>query len=323
MRLETPEVDTESVNESKSPAPKKNSAAALRSREKKTNQPAGDISKLSDKVEFSNLDKIFWPKEKITKGDVIRYYDSISSYILPYLKDRPQSMRRTPDGIKSDGFFQKNVEGSAPKWAKTRKIKSDSKSESITWLLCNDKDTLLYMANMGCIEINPWSSRVGSLNNPDYIIFDLDPKGAPLKNIVKTALKVKEVLDQLRVPAYIKTSGGNGLHVFIPVQPKYTYDQTRDFSHLVSQIVHRDLPDITSLERMPDKRKGKVYLDFLQNGRGKTMASIYSLRPREGAGVSTPLEWDEINDDLDLAAFNIFTLPERLASKGDLWKSFF
>ncbi len=275
------------------------------------------------RVTFSNTDKIFWPKEKITKGDVIAYYDQVADYILPYLKDRPESLRRTPDGIKSDGFFQKNVAGTVPKWIKTRKIKSDSKSESIEWLLCQDKETLLFLANYGCIEMNPWSSRVGSLNNPDYIIFDLDPKGAPMKNIIATAHKVKEILDSLNVPAYIKTSGGNGLHVFIPVLPKYTYEQTREFSHLVSQMVHRDLPKITSLERMPDKRKGMVYLDFLQNGRGKTMASIYSLRPREGAGVSTPLEWDEINDDLDLKKFNIHSIPGRLAEKGDLWKYFF
>jgi len=254
---------------------------------------------------------------------VIAYYDSISEYILPYLKDRPQSLRRTPDGITKEGFFQKNVAGMVPKWIKTRKIKSESKEESIEYLLCQDKDTLLFLANYGCIELNPWSSRVGSLNNPDYIIFDIDPKDAPMKNIVATALKVKEVLDQLKVPAFIKTSGGNGLHVFIPVLPKYTYEQTRNFSYLVSQMVHRDLPEITSLERMPAKRKGKVYLDFLQNGKGKTMASIYSLRPREGAGVSTPLEWDEINNKLDLKAFNLKTIPKRLEKKGDLWKDFF
>ena len=162
-----------------------------------------------------------------------------------------------------------------------------------------------------------------TLDNPDYIIFDLDPKGAPMKNIAKTARKVKEILDMLKVPGYIKTSGGNGLHVFIPVKPKYTYEQTREFSHLVSQMVHRELPDITSLERLPSKRQGKVYLDFLQNGKGKTMASIYSLRPREGAGASTPLDWDEITDDLVITDFNIKTLPLRLAEKGDLWKDFF
>ncbi|RZJ65945.1 MAG: DNA ligase D [Flavobacterium sp.] len=331
--LEFPKIETETINEmdtksspdSKSGIPKRNVSKAQRVQRaaspKKTS--VKDIPQLSKKVEFSNLDKVFWPKEKITKGDVIAYYNSISDYILPYLKDRPQSMRRTPDGIKSEGFFQKNVADTAPKWAKTIEIQSDSKTEPVTWLLCNDKDTLLYMANIGCIEINPWSSRIKTLDHPDYIIFDLDPKGAPLKNIVKTAQKVKEILDSLNVPAYIKTSGGNGLHVFIPVKPKYSYEQTRDFSHLISQMVHRDLPTITSLERMPSKRQGKVYLDFLQNGKGKTMASIYSLRPREGAGVSTPLEWDEINDDLDLKAFNINTLPERLEKKGDLWENFF
>ncbi|HEX8270453.1 MAG TPA: DNA ligase D [Flavobacterium sp.] len=275
------------------------------------------------RVEFTNTDKIFWPKEKITKGDVIEYYDFVADYILPHLIDRPESLRRTPDGLKSPGFFQKNVTGSVPGWIKTKKIKSESKEEPIEYLLCQDKETLLFLANYGCIELNPWSSRVGSLDNPDYIIFDLDPKGAPMENIVTTALKVKEILDSLHVPAYIKTSGGNGMHVFIPVKPKYTYEQTRDFSHLVSQMVHRDLSDITSLERMPNKRQGKVYLDFLQNGKGKTMASIYSIRPREGAGVSTPLDWDEINYDLDLTAFNLKTIRARLEEKGDLWKDIF
>ncbi|MGK4567944.1 DNA ligase D [Flavobacterium sp. 3HN19-14] len=277
----------------------------------------------NSKVEITHPDKIYFPKEKITKGDVIAYYDSVSEYILPYLKDRPQSLRRTPNGIDHDGFFQKNVEGMVPPWIKTRKIKSKSAEDSITYLLCQDKDTLLFLANWGCIELNPWSSRVGTLNNPDYIIFDLNPNGADIKKIVKTALKLKEILDMLKVPAYIKTSGGKGIHVFIPVLPKYTYDQTREFSHLVSQMVLKQLPDIVSLERMPDKRKNKVYLDFLQNGKGKTMASIYSLRPREGAGVSTPLEWTEINDKLDLKKFNIKTIPKRLEEKGDLWADFF
>lgn len=313
VKIEKPTVESDTIS-----GKTKNATSA----KAKENAPETD-GKTFGRVTFSNTDKIFWPKEKYTKGDVIAYYDAIAEYILPYLKDRPESLKRTPDGLKTDGFFQKNVAGTVPKWIKTRKIKSDSKAESIEWLLCNDKETLLFLANYGCIEMNPWSSRVGSLNNPDYIIFDLDPKGAPMKNIIATALKLKEILDSLKVPAYIKTSGGNGLHVFIPVKPKYTYDQTREFSHLVSQMVHRDLPKITSLERMPSKRKGKVYLDFLQNGRGKTMASIYSLRPREGAGVSTPLEWSEVNNRLDLKKFNIKTIPKRLDEKGDLWKDFF
>jgi bifunctional non-homologous end joining protein LigD len=275
------------------------------------------------KVKITHPDKIFFPKEKITKGDVIAYYDSVADYILPYLKDRPQSLRRTPNGIEKEGFFQKNVEGMVPSWIKTRKIKSKSTEESITYLLCQDKETLLFLANWGCIELNPWSSRVGTLNNPDYIIFDLDPNGAGIKKITTTALKLKEILDLLKVPAFVKTSGGKGIHVFIPVLPKYTYEQTRTFSHLVSQMVLKELPEIVSLERIPDKRKNKVYLDFLQNGKGKTMASIYSLRPREGASISTPLEWDEINDKLDLKYFNIKSLPKRLKEKGDLWAGFF
>lgn len=311
-RVEVEEMDNSTTNPSKK-TPKITS--------KITSKPIAEPK--SEKVKFTNLDKVFWPDLQLTKGDVIAYYEAVAAYILPYLKDRPQSLRRTPDGIKSEGFFQKDVEGKVPKWIKTRKIKSDSKEESIEYLLCQDKDTLLFLANWGCIELNPWSSRVGSLNNPDYIIFDIDPKDAPMRSVIATALKVKEILDQLKVPAYIKTSGGNGLHIFIPVKPKYTYDQTRNFSHLVSQMVHRDLPKITSLERMPDKRKGKVYLDFLQNSKGKTMASIYSLRPREGATISVPLDWSEVNGRLNLKKFNLKTIKKRLEEKGDLWKDFF
>lgn len=335
VTIETPEVETEKIAEeasknitdvkvsSKKASSKKASSTKSEFPEMVEKLTETKAKQLSKRVEFSNIDKIFWPKEKISKGDVISYYNTISDYILPYLVDRPQSLRRTPNGIKDEGFFQKNVAGLVPKWVKTRKIKSDSKEESIEYFLCQDKDALLYLANLGCIELNPWSSRVGSLNNPDYIIFDLDPKDAPMKSIVLTAQKVKEVLDKLKVPAYIKTSGGNGLHVFIPVINKYSYDQTRNFSHLVSQMVHRELPDITSLERMPAKRKGKVYLDYLQNGKGKTMASIYSLRPRDGAGVSTPLEWDEVNDSLNLKEYNYYTILNRLNEKGDLWKDIF
>ena len=322
--IEKPVIKTAALSDSSGselPPPKKGGSVSPGRTKKNGLLP---LTKTAEgRVTFSNTAKIFWPKDKITKGHVIAYYDHMAEFLLPYLKDRPESLRRTPDGILSEGFFQKNVAGMVPKWIKTRKIKSDSKEDKIEYLLCQDKETLLFLANYGCIEMNPWSSRIGSLNNPDYIIFDLDPKGAPMKNIIATALKLKEILDRLQVPAYIKTSGGNGLHVFIPVNGGYTYEQTRSFSHLVSQMVHRELPEITSLERMPDKRKGMVYLDFLQNGKGKTMASIYSIRPREGAGVSTPLEWSEVNESLKLADHNIRTVPERVAEKGDLWQDFF
>lgn len=283
------------------------------------------INKGSDtkKIEITNPNKIFWPKENITKGDVIDYYNVMAEYILPYVIDRPQSLRRTPDGITNEGFFQKNVEGMVPKWIKTRRIKSKSTGETIEYLLCQNKDTLIYMANWGCIEINPWSSRIGSINNPDYIIFDLDPNEATMKDLVTTTKKVKEILESIGITGYLKTSGGKGFHVFIPIKPLYTYDQTRDFSHVISQAVNKALPKITSLERSPTKRKGKIYLDFLQNGKGKTMACAYSLRPREGATASTPLEWDELTDTFNIKDFNIKTLPERVKVKGDLWKNFF
>ncbi|RZJ35916.1 MAG: DNA ligase D [Flavobacterium sp.] len=313
---ETPQVSTDAIDESAKEKPK---AKRMKTTKSEAKQP--DLK--SSKVELTNLDKVYWPKEKITKGDVIRYYNDIADYILPYLKDRPESLRRNPNGIDKQDFFQKNVAGTVPDWVKTEEIKSESADEAIEWLLCQDRDTLLYLANLGCIEMNPWSSRVGTLDNPDYIIFDLDPNKADMKKLVATALKVKEILDQLKIKGYVKTSGGKGIHVFIPILPKYTYEQTRELSLLISQMVHKALPDITSLERMPAKRIGKVYLDFLQNGRGKTMASVYSIRPREGAGVSTPLEWEEINDDLDLKSFNIHTIRDRLKEKGDLWKNFF
>ncbi|MEL1244612.1 DNA ligase D [Flavobacterium sp. DGU11] len=305
-------------------AESKSVAAKTKAPAKKSSAKAGKRGWDTEKVEVTHPDKIFWPKEGYTKGDVINYYDEMAEWILPYIKDRPQSMRRTPNGIDKEGFFQKNVAGSAPDWAQTEKIHSDSTDEYIEYLICNDKETLIYMANLGCIEINPWSSRLGSLDNPDYIIFDLDPNETTMANLVTTAKKVKEILDSLSIKGYLKTSGGKGLHIFIPIKPKYTYEQSRDFSHIISQAVNNALPKITSLERMPKKRIGKVYLDFLQNGKGKTMSCAYSLRPRDGATASTPLEWEELDEkNFTVKNYNIKTLPERVKEKGDLWADFF
>jgi bifunctional non-homologous end joining protein LigD len=308
----------EEKTKSKTTADKK--AAPKKASTKKGGKKGWD----TDKVEVTNLDKIFWPEQGYTKGDVINYYDEMAEYVLHYVKDRPQSLRRTPNGIAGEGFFQKDMNGKAPSWAQTEKIHSESTDEDIEFLVCNDKETLIYMANLGCIEINPWSSRIGSLDNPDYIIFDLDPNETTMENLVTTAKKVKEILDTLGIKGYLKTSGGKGLHIFIPIKPKYTYEQSRDFSHIISQAVHNALPDITSLERMPKKRIGKVYMDFLQNGRGKTMSCAYSLRPREGATASTPLEWEELDDKkFTVKNYNIKTLPKRVKEKGDLWADFF
>lgn len=287
-------------------------------------QPAIPIAEdKKTKADFTNLDKPFWPEQGWTKGHVIAYYNEMAGYVLPYLKDRAQSLRRTPNGMKDNGFFQKDVEGQVPEWIKTEKIFSESNEEYITYMLCQDKDTLLFMANWGCVELNPWSSRVGHLDHPDYVIIDLDPLEITYTAVVETALVFKEKLDELNIPGYVKTSGGKGMHIFIPVAARYTYEQTRTFSQYLSFLVNDALPKTTSLERMPARRKGKVYLDFLQNGKGKTMACAYSLRPRAGATVSTPLDWDEVNEKLDPKAFNIETVPARVKEKGDLWQNFF
>ena len=273
------------------------------------------------KVKFSNLSKLFWPDEGISKGDVIGYYRDISGYILPYLKDRPQSLYRTPNGITGKGFFQKNAKEIAPAWAETVKIKN-SKGGHIEYLLCQDMDTLLFMANLGCIEINPWSSSLADLDKPDFMVFDLDPVGVEFEKVLQIALAFKNLFDQLSLPAWCKTSGSRGLHIYVPVQQKYSYPQVQKFVRIIEKHIHSKFPDVTSLERSPSKRKGKVYLDYLQNAKGKTMSSVYSIRPRPGATVSAPVRWDELEKGITPGQFNLRNMRKRLDKEGDLWEGF-
>ncbi|HET6243037.1 MAG: DNA ligase D [Bacteroidetes bacterium] len=272
-----------------------------------------------EKLKITNLNKIYFPDELYTKGDVIDYYQKISTFILPYLKNRPESMNRHPNGINEKNFFQKNVKNMIPDWVKTIEVPSESKG-SIKYLVCQNEPTLIYMANLGCIEINPWSSRIGSLDNPDYLIIDLDPLDVDFKLVTQTALTVKEVLDSAKIPAFIKTSGSKGLHILVPLGAKYSYETCKNFAHVICKIVNNRLPEITSLERSPKKRKNKVYLDYLQNNHGQTIAAPYCVRPRKGATVSTPLNWDEVNYDLNPKQFTIKNIFGRLEKKGDLLK---
>jgi bifunctional non-homologous end joining protein LigD len=274
---------------------------------------------LSKNNEFTNLDKIFWPKEGYTKGDVITYYDQVAPFILPYLADRPESLNRHPNGIESESFFQKDIIA-APKWVRTVAIRSDAEKKVIHWLLCNDKRTLLYMANLGCIEINPWSSRVKRKDFPDYLIIDLDPNGVSFKEVVTTAKTVKKIMDTLHIDSFVKTSGKTGLHILVPLGAKYTFDQTRKFAELLANVTSQALPYTTSVVRNPEKREKKVYIDFLQNRIGQTIAAPYSLRPVPGACVSTPLEWDEVRSSLLPTDFTIKNIGNRLEKKGDIWK---
>ncbi len=273
-----------------------------------------------DELKLTNVTKIFWPKEGYTKGDVIAYYDRVDELILPYLKDRPENLNRHPGGIAGPNFYQKNFTYKPPKFVKTKKVWSDSNNANLNYLLCQNKETLLYLANLGCIEINPWSSRVGALEKPDWMIIDLDPGTNTFNEVIKVAQVVHKYLELSCEESYVKTSGKTGLHILVPLGATYEYATIRDFAHLLMQMVHREVPALTSLERNPKKRKDKIYLDYLQNSAGQTIAAPYSLRPTEGATVSTPLEWKEVRKGLDPKKFTIKTIFPRLKKKGDLFK---
>lgn len=273
-------------------------------------------------VQLSNLEKPLWPKEGITKYDLIDYYLGVSEYILPYLKDRPQNLHRHPNGIDKDGFYQKDTPEGYPNWIKTTSIYSESSDKDIDYMLCQNEATLIYMANLGCIEINPWNARTGSLDNPDYIVIDLDPSDKnEFKEVIEVAQAFHELLNDLELEGYCKTSGASGLHIYLPLGAKYTFEEGRDFCKLLCTIIQEKLPTITTMERSLKARKGRIYLDYLQNRPGQTLASVYCVRPKPGAPVSTPLLWKEVNSKLDKDDFTIFTLKERLEKHADLFKA--
>jgi bifunctional non-homologous end joining protein LigD len=269
----------------------------------------------------TNRTKIFFPDEGITKGDVIDYYDKMADLILPYLKDRPESLFRTPNGINQKGFFHKDAGDEAPTFVEHIPLYSDSVKKEIDYILCNNKATLLYLANLGCIEINPWHSRVKSLDNPDYMIIDIDPSdNNTFDQVVDAALVVKDILDQAGAMSICKTSGASGLHIYVPLGKKYDYDQAKDFANLVCMMANQIIPDFTTLERSLSKRsKDKIYMDYLQNRKGQTIACVYSMRPKKGATVSTPLDWSEVKRGLNPRDFNLHNVPARVSEMGDLF----
>ncbi|MEX2404536.1 MAG: DNA ligase D [Balneolales bacterium] len=271
-------------------------------------------------LSLTNLKKLYWPDEKYTKGDLISYYREIADFILPYLKDRPESLHRHPEGIKGKGFFQKDMRDLSPEWAETIPIYSGSAKKEINYLLCQNEATLIFMTNLGCIELHPWNSRVQSLEQPDYFVIDIDPDENPFDQIIKVALTVKDVLDDAGIRGFCKTSGSTGLHVYVPLGARYDDAQARNFAHLIAQLTHERIPDLTSMERSPRKRKKKIYLDYLQNKTGQTLAATYSVRPKPGATVSTPVAWEELEEGIHPSMFTINTVPKRLEKTGDLFK---
>lgn len=271
-------------------------------------------------VKVTNQQKVYWPKEGITKGQVLDYYNKVSKYILPYLKDRPQSLKRNPNGITDKGFYHKDAGDAAPDWVKHIELYSESADKHINYILCNDKATLLYLNNLGCIEINPWNSRVKSLDQPDYLVLDIDPSDKnTFEEVIETAVVIREILDKAEVSSYCKTSGATGLHVYVPLGAAYDYEQARSFAEIIASLAQTQLSKTTTLERSLKKRGNRIYIDYLQNKRGQTLSSVYSLRPVPGASVSTPLHWKEVKSGLHPSQFNIYTTGQRLAKAGDLF----
>lgn len=271
-------------------------------------------------VQLTSLDRIYWPKEKYTKFDLLKYYYQVSKYILPYLKDRPLILRRFPTGITGIPFYQHNLE-EAPEYMETFPIK-ESSGKLIHYALVSDTADLIYLANIGTIAQNPFMSRTKSLDKPDYFVFDLDPgNSASFATVREIALSVKEMLSQVGLKAYPKTSGSSGIHIVVPIKPIHSYGTVVEFAKEVARLVVEANPRMATIERLTKKRKAtQVYVDYLQNIEGKSVASVYSVREKPGATVSTPVTWAEIKKGIEIKDFTIENVPQRLKRKGDIYK---
>ena len=271
-------------------------------------------------LKLTNLGKLYWPEDHITKRDMLNYYYQAAPYILPYLKNRPQSLNRHPNGIHGKQFYQKDVKGKVPEWVHTFSYYSDADEREKEFFVCDDEASLLYLASLGCIEISPWSSSADKPNMPDWCVIDLDPDQNSFDEVIDAAQVIHELLKLLNVPAYCKTSGSSGLHIYIPLGEKYTYEQSKEFARALVTVVHGELPQFTSIERRVADRDGKMYLDFLQNRPQATIAAPYCLRPKPGAPVSMPLRWEEVKQGLRMSDFTIVNAIDRLAQLGDIFK---
>ncbi|HYQ96088.1 MAG TPA: DNA ligase D [Candidatus Eisenbacteria bacterium] len=268
-------------------------------------------------VRLTNLKKVFWPEDGYTKGDLIGYYDSVAPLLLPYLRDRPLVLTRYPDGITGKSFFQKDAPVYVPDWVRTETVHSGDGERDIRYFVIDDVESLRYVANLGTVPLHVWSACVSSIQNPDWLVLDLDPKEAPFAHVVQVARALKTILDELALPSHIKTSGATGLHVLLPMGRRYTHEETRTFARLLAMLTVDQVPEISTVTRAIKGRAGKVYVDFGQNGRGNTIVAPYSVRPLPGAPASCPLRWDEVTARLDPARFTIRTIPERFASMAD------
>ena len=278
---------------------------------------AGDQAALTvdgHDLKLTHLNKVFYPKERYTKRDLLGFYSDVAPFLLPHLKDRPLSLKRYPNGIHEDFFFQKNSPESFPSWLRIEEV------DDIRYVLAEDRAALLYLTNLGCVDQNPFMSRVGSIANPDWILIDLDPMECPFEMIIEAATLVRQILDEIGLTGYPKTTGGDGMHVYIPVKPIYTYENTKQFAEVLASIALARRPELFTTPRSVSKRqKNRVYFDYLQNGEGKTIASPYVPRAYDGAPVATPLAWDEVRAGLHPSQFTIRNAIERFREKGDLF----
>ena len=271
---------------------------------------------------FSHLDKLFWP-EGLTKLDVIKYYLDMSPYLLPLLQDRPFVMKRYPDGIQGEHFYQKEAPSHAPPWVHTWPVYHRGSKKTVNYVLCNDAPTLAWLVHLGCLEIHAWLSRKDTLEYPDFAVVDLDPaEGTPFPQVIEVALLVHKLLKELGLKGYPKTSGSRGMHVFIPIYPRWTFREVTMAVKALAQMAVRSYPRGATLEHNVEKRRGKVYLDYLQNVRGRSMAFPYSLRALPGAPVSAPLSWEEVEaGGFEPLSFNYYNIKKRMATIGDLWSA--
>jgi bifunctional non-homologous end joining protein LigD len=268
-------------------------------------------------VRFTNLDKVLWPEDGYTKKDLIDYYRTISPWLLPYLHDRPVVLTRFPDGIHGKSFFQKDAPEWAPRWLRTATVWSGGSERELRYFIVDDVHALEYLANSASIPLHVWSSRVGSLERPDWSIIDLDPKDAPFSSVVAVARALHALCDDIGLPNYVKSSGSSGLHVLVPLGGQCTHEQARLVAELLARRIVLELPELATITRVIDRRGGKVYLDYLQNGHGKLLVAPFSVRPLAGAPVSLPLRWSDVTGRLDIRKHTIRTAAKRLSRMGD------
>jgi bifunctional non-homologous end joining protein LigD len=286
-------------------------------------RPKGDlVLKIGrEQVSVTSLDRIYWPDEKLTKFDLISYYLKVADYIMPFLQDRPAILQRYPRGVKAPMFFQQDLD-SAPEFIKTARLVNQEGRE-LDYGVYSTVGSVVHFVTLGTIEQHPWHSTTRHLEKPDWIAIDLDPKRAPWENVLQVALVVKEVADEIGLEVFPKTSGSSGIHLYVPLKPKNEYEQVAEFARLFASEVARRAPQIATVERTIAKRKStQVYVDWMQNARGKSLASVFTARAKPKATVSMPLTWKQISRGVKIEDFTITNVPE-LLKKGDPWKDFF